>query len=486
MSTNEHQLKVRTSDEFDPSIPKILPHDKVYSIQVGYKLFRLSGASLSSDAPSYFTKFFVDEENTDQILFIDRNPLIFEKIYNHLQGYHINVENDFEFVHIWLDSYYFGLRRLQSLLSSEDIFCTIGNQSFKISKDLLINSGNYPNYFLINYDSQLTDNLAIIEAKNILRPPPQKPATVANRSPLLFSDLLEILRGNPLVIRDDEHRNILIRECRYYRFLELEQRIIKHKVVNSTTFRGQEILINLNDIQPKGLVKLSESPEVELPLTYSRPLIKEPARILTFQINNTEPFDPSIKLMLNKTEKFTIIQLTGKIRNKFLQTFKSISSDYKNEPLDSKKSICLVGLKDCKAKINGIDLQPDWFLKLLGVDEITNSLDFTLPKEPLSKKRKLAEDDEPKGSSTPDKDLETDKSSNGSKDTTKTPEQDDKASNGSKETTKTPEKGDIIEIKLTKALYRVMLRGDHARLHAVSIEGVTDERKFFQDSLEFL
>ena len=32
-------------------IPKILPHERVFPIQIGCELFKLSGASLSSDGP---------------------------------------------------------------------------------------------------------------------------------------------------------------------------------------------------------------------------------------------------------------------------------------------------------------------------------------------------------------------------------------------------------------------------------------------------
>jgi hypothetical protein len=32
-----------------PHIPNILPHEKVFPIQIGSELFRLSGASISSD-----------------------------------------------------------------------------------------------------------------------------------------------------------------------------------------------------------------------------------------------------------------------------------------------------------------------------------------------------------------------------------------------------------------------------------------------------
>ena len=56
-SSREAALMVQSSEEYNPEVPPILPHEKIYSIQVGYRLYRLSGLSLSSDAPSYFTKF---------------------------------------------------------------------------------------------------------------------------------------------------------------------------------------------------------------------------------------------------------------------------------------------------------------------------------------------------------------------------------------------------------------------------------------------
>lgn len=36
-----------------PEIPHVLPHEKVFPIQIGSKLFRLSGASISSDGMYY-------------------------------------------------------------------------------------------------------------------------------------------------------------------------------------------------------------------------------------------------------------------------------------------------------------------------------------------------------------------------------------------------------------------------------------------------
>ncbi|KAI9660695.1 MAG: hypothetical protein M1821_010047 [Bathelium mastoideum] len=90
-----------------------LPAGKVFPIQIGSELFRLSGASISSDgtifspsilidngdakviqAPSYFSDFFTEQlRSTDdgsaasiKTLYIDRDPITFRDISLHLQG----------------------------------------------------------------------------------------------------------------------------------------------------------------------------------------------------------------------------------------------------------------------------------------------------------------------------------------------------------------------------------------------------------------
>lgn len=98
-----------TSDSH-PSKKCSLPPEKVFPIQIGSELFRLSGASLASDgqcplqrrvcqtqtdppaAPSYFSQFFEDQlrQSGDtanvRTLYIDRDPATFQDIARHLQG----------------------------------------------------------------------------------------------------------------------------------------------------------------------------------------------------------------------------------------------------------------------------------------------------------------------------------------------------------------------------------------------------------------
>lgn len=88
-----------------------LPSEKVFSIQIGSELFRLSGASIASDggwisplklcdrklippiAPSYFSHFFekqlrLSDASNIRTLYIDRDPATFHEIARHLQGTH--------------------------------------------------------------------------------------------------------------------------------------------------------------------------------------------------------------------------------------------------------------------------------------------------------------------------------------------------------------------------------------------------------------
>jgi hypothetical protein len=76
-----------------PKFASVLPAGKVFPIQIGSELFRLSGASISSDAPSYFSHYFGEQllqtagrPSAIKTLYIDRDPHTFKDICLHLQG----------------------------------------------------------------------------------------------------------------------------------------------------------------------------------------------------------------------------------------------------------------------------------------------------------------------------------------------------------------------------------------------------------------
>lgn len=408
-------LPVEIKREFNPQIPTFLPHDKVFLIQVGYKLFKIGGASLLSDAPSYFTAYFSQERNSDSVLHIDRNPLVFEKIYAHLQGYHIDIKSEDDFVHILLDSFYFGLNRLQELLQ-DYIFANIGGESFKIPRTLFVHTGNYPNYFLIHYESLFNGSKQMIALEISIRPPPQLPPSVPNRSLKLFSDLLELLRGNTTVIRDDDHRALLVKECKYYRLGELEQRILKHKLMFNPLTRSSEIIMNLNDLHPMGISSRSTDFKIELPVEYCRPYVrKEPKRDLIIQMNSAPGAE--IKLILNRHTNVPLLICTNGLAHTFIHVFKKVAPMFADDLEDNALGL-LCGLSGSRAVINGKILKENWYEVFFGPDVA----------EPDAKRQKS-----------------------------------DKPVSG----------GDFVEFRLTKSLWKVLIRGDRGRLHAVQLEGLS-------------
>ena len=100
-------------------IPLILPHERVFPIQIGSELFKLSGASISSDAPSYFSQYFCcqvqaarekgeDLSSAIRTLYIDRDPGTFSDISLHLQGYHIKPRDGTHFVRLFADAQFYS------------------------------------------------------------------------------------------------------------------------------------------------------------------------------------------------------------------------------------------------------------------------------------------------------------------------------------------------------------------------------------------
>lgn len=327
---------------FDPNIPQILPHDRMYNIQIGTKLFKISGASLSSDGPSYFTNYFIkkDAENrynnqsqnnqnmttttsqqhssmspdstqsssnhgspasttsltslsgatprgfhtsnfrqSKDILFIDRSPAIFELIYQHLQGYFINIHDEVEYTMLISDAVYYNLPRLKVLLKKTEYYYTkIGDRSFKFPKDFLRKNGDTQNYFQITSESLYVDVENLILAKKLLRPPPHSYSYVP-RSPEYFEMILNLLCGDILQL-SEELRESLIKECKFYRFLNLEQRLIKCKIDYNPMTHGEEICLKLDKIFKKGLI----IPEVSTLRDMTRSICIDINRMLSFAI----------------------------------------------------------------------------------------------------------------------------------------------------------------------------------------------------------
>ncbi|KAG9241552.1 hypothetical protein BJ878DRAFT_221767 [Calycina marina] len=252
--------------KMNTDIPKLLPHERVFPIQIGQELFRLSGASISSDAPSYFSQYFLcqihqaedkgDTSNTVRTLYIDRDPVTFRDISLHLQGYHVMPRDGSHFVKLFADAQFYSLPRLMSQLYEETIFISIGGVDFQIPREIFSDPGNSPNYFSLGFAvflSTPTDLLPGLEREGLLRPPSIMPPAVPNRSAETFSELLHLLRGYPLHIRNEEHRAELLRDCRYFHLKGLEQRVIKHEISFNLSRLRSEITLRLEDVRQSGI-----------------------------------------------------------------------------------------------------------------------------------------------------------------------------------------------------------------------------------------
>lgn len=264
MSTTPQPITKATSNQasrYDPSIPSLLPPERMYTLQIGNKRFILSGASLSSDSPSYFTNYFLNSANTEKVLFIDRSPEVFKLIYCHLQGYYIEIENADTFTRLFNDALYYNLPKLRAALANNEYYYIfVQGESFKFSKSLVSGKGNFPNYFTVTNDALYADITNLIVNKQWIRPPPQA-APSLNRDFSLLKELISMFQGVELSIRDDCHRRNLIREAKYYRFFELVERLIKMKILWNPILEREEVIISLDYLDQKSKLTLDETPE---------------------------------------------------------------------------------------------------------------------------------------------------------------------------------------------------------------------------------
>ncbi|BCR96071.1 uncharacterized protein AKAW2_21011S [Aspergillus luchuensis] len=301
-----------------------LPLEKVFSIQIGTELFRLSGASIASDAPSYFSRFFEEQLRLNgdisnvRTLYIDRDPTTFKEIARHLQGYHIQPKDGPQFVKFFADAQFYSLPRLISQLFESEIFVRIGGHNFQIPRDIFSSPGDSPNFFTLGFAAFFASPLEVfpgLDRQGLLRPPAITPPSVPSRSGEVFAQLLHLLRGYPLDIRNEAHRAELLRDCRYFHLRGLEQQLIPHHISFNPIRKRDEIVIRLEDVRRSGI----DVEDIALPpghtqadtmsaalVTYSRPFVD----------------DKKYDLILEIGDESTILDITSR-RPTFLGTTKA-------------------------------------------------------------------------------------------------------------------------------------------------------------------
>lgn len=181
--------------------------------------------------------------------------------------------------------------KLTSQLYEESIFISIGHREFQIPRDILTDPANSPNYFSLGFGFFLarpSDNLFPgLDREGLIRPPSILAPSVPNRSADVFADLLRLLRGYPVHVRDESHRQDLLRDARYFHFKGLEQRLIPHSITNNQIRGRQEITLRLENVQKSG-ISVSYQGAPHDPSTgwvkYARPLVDERPAELVLEI----------------------------------------------------------------------------------------------------------------------------------------------------------------------------------------------------------
>lgn len=182
--------------------------------------------------------------------------------------------------------------RLISQLFDSETVVQIGGENFQIPRDIFSGVGDTPNFFSLGFAVFFSTPNGVfpgLHPAGLLRPPPIKPPTVPNRSARVFSELLHMLRGYPLTIRDDNHRAELLRDARYFNLRGLEQKLITHDITFNAERDKSEIIIRLDDIRQSGVSFVAQpSPSDRSPLAgwvhYARPFVDEEAYELVLEI----------------------------------------------------------------------------------------------------------------------------------------------------------------------------------------------------------
>lgn len=184
--------------------------------------------------------------------------------------------------------------RLISQLFESEIFIQIGDSHFQIPRDTFSGPGDSPNFFSLGFAVFFASPTEVFPGLNrdgLLRPPSIVPPSIPNRSGDVFAELLHILRGYPLHIRNEEHRAQLLRDCRYFHLRGLEQKLIPHDISFNPVRQRSEIVIRLEDVRPSGVQLASpdsDSSDAQSDglVMYARPFVDDKACDLIVEIGN--------------------------------------------------------------------------------------------------------------------------------------------------------------------------------------------------------
>lgn len=209
--------------------------------------------------------------------------------------------------------------RLISQLYEESIFISIGHQDFQIPRELFSDPGNSPNYFSLGFAVFFTTPTEIFPGLNrdgLLRPPSILPPSVPNRSAETFSEILHLLRGYPLHIKNEDHRAELLRDCRYFHLKGLEQKLIRHSITFNLARKKDEITLRLEDVRQSGISVVGDPPPASPPSSTTASEIYNASSGLAGFVNYARPFVDAraYELVLEIGDECTMLHFTTHAR----------------------------------------------------------------------------------------------------------------------------------------------------------------------------
>lgn len=173
---------------------------------------------------------------------------------------------------------------------------SIGHREFQIPRDVLNDPANSPNYFSLGFAlffSQPNDLFPGLDREGLIRPPSILPPSVPNRNAETFAELLRLLRGYPVSIRDENHRQELLRDARYFHFKGIEQQLVPHCISYNPLRQIDEIVLRLENVQKSGVSISAEefddgaSRSSIRHVKYARPYVDKKAAELILEIGGT-------------------------------------------------------------------------------------------------------------------------------------------------------------------------------------------------------
>ncbi len=227
---------------------------------------------------------------------------------------------------LFADAQFYSLPRLTQQLFKSEIYIRVGNRDFEIPRDIFSSPGDSPNYFSLGFAhffSTPSEVFPGLDRQTLLRPPSILPPAVPNRSGDVFADLLRLLQGYDVKIRDESHRAELLRDAHYFHLRGIEQRLIPCSTSHNLLRDRQEILIKLEDIRQSGV---SFTPDPHSPgvfkdstgtskaatplgqqeaaqnvpsgwISYQRPFVDETSCELVLELSSTENMKVDIAAM---------------------------------------------------------------------------------------------------------------------------------------------------------------------------------------------